>query len=92
VSLSILYNVSSYIDLSAASALLFSSSGALLLLQKLEEIFTRTSQGAGPDYLAVLTRVLKGRSEKEALERLKTVRLALARYFARSLVLGAAEN
>ncbi|KAF9482632.1 hypothetical protein BDN70DRAFT_966723 [Pholiota conissans] len=74
------------------SALLFSSSSASLLLQKLEEIFIRTSQGAGADYLSVLTRVIKGRSEKEALERLKTVRLALARYFARSLVIGVAAN
>ncbi|KIM44830.1 hypothetical protein M413DRAFT_442797 [Hebeloma cylindrosporum] len=69
-------------------ALLFTSSGASLLLQKLEEIFVRASQGAADDYLSVLVRVLRVRGEKEALERLKTVRLALARYFGRCLVLG----
>ncbi|KAF8159828.1 Nup85 nucleoporin-domain-containing protein [Crassisporium funariophilum] len=70
-----------------APELLFSSSGASLLLQRLDEIFVRTSQGAGDEYLPVLTRVIGGRGEKEALERLKTVRLALAHYFARCLVL-----
>ncbi|KDR68007.1 hypothetical protein GALMADRAFT_79171 [Galerina marginata CBS 339.88] len=71
-----------------APTLLFSSSGAALFLQKLEEIFVRSSQGAGDDYLPVLIRVIGCRGEKEALERLKTVRLSLAHYFARSLVLG----
>ncbi|KAF5316469.1 hypothetical protein D9619_006593 [Psilocybe cf. subviscida] len=66
--------------------LLFSSTAATLILQKLDEIFIRTSQGAGEDYLPILTRVIRGRSEKEALDRLKLVRLALARYFARVLV------
>ncbi|RDB15810.1 Nuclear pore complex protein Nup85 [Hypsizygus marmoreus] len=63
--------------------LLFSSSGASELLRKLEEVFVRTSQGAGDDYLSVLMRTMKGGGEKEALDRLKIVRLALARYFAR---------
>jgi nuclear pore complex protein Nup85 len=58
------------------------------LLQKLEEIFVRASQGAADDYLSTVVRVLSVRGEKEVLERLKTVRLALARYFGRSLVLG----
>lgn len=71
-----------------APVALFPSSGASLLLQKLEEIFVRASQGASDDYLSVLIRVLGCRGEKEALERLKTVRLALAQYFARSLVSG----
>lgn len=71
-----------------APALLFTSSGASLLLQKLEEIFVRASQGAADDYLPVLVRVLRVRGDKEALERLKLVRLALAHYFGRSLVLG----
>jgi len=57
------------------------------MLQKLEEIFVQISQGAGDDYLSVLLRVMKCRSDKEVLERLRTVRLALAQYFARSLVL-----
>jgi len=75
-----------------APTLLFSSASASLLLQKLEEIFVGSSQGAGDDYLTVLTRVIGGRGEKEALERLKTVRLALAHYFARCLVLGVGGN
>ena len=75
-----------------APTLLFSSTSASLLLQKLEEIFVGSSQGAGDDYLIVLTRVIGGRGEKEALERLKTVRLALAQYFARCLVLGVGGN
>ncbi|KAF4610945.1 hypothetical protein D9613_006754 [Agrocybe pediades] len=73
-----------------APALLFPTSGVSLLLQKLEEIFIQTSQGAGDDYLSILLRVMKCRSEKDVLERLITVRLALAQYFARCLVLGPA--
>ncbi|KAJ6581722.1 Nup85 nucleoporin-domain-containing protein [Mycena capillaripes] len=55
--------------------LLFSGSGAAELLR------------SGGDYLDVLTRKIHGGGHKEALERLKTVRLALARYFARSALL-----
>ncbi|KAJ7115936.1 Nup85 nucleoporin-domain-containing protein [Mycena epipterygia] len=69
------------------SSLLFSASGAAELLSKLEEIFTRSSQGCGGDYLDVLARTIQGGGHKEALGRLNTVRLALARYFARSAVL-----
>jgi nuclear pore complex protein Nup85 len=58
------------------------------LLQKLEEIFIRTSQGSGDDYLSVLRRTTKSGGDKEALERLKTVRVALARYFARCTIIG----
>ncbi|KAF8872834.1 nucleoporin Nup85-like protein [Gymnopilus junonius] len=72
--------------------LLFSTTGANLLLQKLEEIFVRASQGAGDDYLSVLIRVIRCHREKEALERLKTVRLALAHYFARCLIFDIAES
>lgn len=71
----------------ADSTLLFSYSGAIELLQRLQEIFTRTEQGSGDDYLAVLIRTIKG-GEKEALNLLKTVRLGLARYFARCTVIG----
>ncbi|KAF8074701.1 nucleoporin Nup85-like protein [Lyophyllum atratum] len=63
------------------SSLLFSSADVSELLRKLEEVFVRTSQGAGEEYLSVLIRTVKG--EGEALERLRLVRLALARYFAR---------
>ncbi|KAJ7043585.1 Nup85 nucleoporin-domain-containing protein [Mycena alexandri] len=69
------------------SSLLFSGSEAAELLNKLEEIFTRSSQGSGGDYLDVLARTIPGGGHKEALDRLKTVRLALARYLARSAVL-----
>ena len=40
-----------------APALLFSLASASLLLQKLEEIFVGSLQGAGDDYLTVLTGV-----------------------------------
>ncbi|KAF7309813.1 Nuclear pore complex protein Nup85 [Mycena indigotica] len=69
------------------SMLLFSTAGAAELLNKLEEIFTRSAQGDGADYLDILARTIRGGGHKEALERLKTVRLALAKYFARSAVL-----
>ncbi|KAJ7091342.1 Nup85 nucleoporin-domain-containing protein [Mycena belliarum] len=71
------------------SSLLFSGSGAAELLRKLEEIFTRSSQGSGGDYLDILARTIRGGGHKEALARLTTVRLALARYLARSAVLSA---
>jgi len=70
------------------STLLFPYSGACELLQKLEEIFIRAEQGSGDDYLPVFMRTMKTGSEKEALNRLKTARLALARYFARCTVIG----
>ena len=67
--------------------LLFSYSGACQLLKRLEEIFIRAEQGSGVDYLDVLMRTMKNAGEKEALNRLKTVRLSLARYFARCTVI-----
>jgi nuclear pore complex protein Nup85 len=70
------------------STLLFSYAGALELLQRLQEIFTRTEQGSGDDYLAILIRTIKAGGEREALNRLKAVRLELARYFARCTVIG----
>ena len=63
--------------------LLFSSSDVVELLRKLNEIFVRTSQGAGGDYLRVMIRSLKSGGEQEALDRLKLVRLALAKYYGR---------
>ena len=71
--------------------LLFTSSEASALLHKLEEVFVRTSQGAGDDYLSILTRTIKGR-EKEAFDRLNVVRLAFARYFARCTALNLGGN
>ncbi|EDR05684.1 uncharacterized protein LACBIDRAFT_302853 [Laccaria bicolor S238N-H82] len=75
--------------LESGPSLLFSSSSASFMLQKLNEIFVRTSQGSGDDYLIVLSRKLKGGGETEALENLRGVRLALARYFARCTVFSA---
>lgn len=66
--------------------MLFSTLEATELLRRLEEIFVRTSQGSGDDYLAILTRTIKGGGEREALDRLKMARLALAKYFARCTV------
>ena len=71
----------------ADSTLLFSYSGAVELLKRLQEIFTRTEQGSGDDYLTILTRTIRG-GEKEALNQLKAVRLGLARYFAKCTVIG----
>ncbi|KAJ7846097.1 hypothetical protein B0H14DRAFT_2773436 [Mycena olivaceomarginata] len=62
-----------------SQSLLFSATGAAELLAKLEEISVRSSQGSGE--------TIPGGGHKEALDRLKTVRLALARYFARAAVL-----
>ncbi|PFH51019.1 hypothetical protein AMATHDRAFT_59952 [Amanita thiersii Skay4041] len=64
-------------------SLLFSSTGAGAILRKLEAVLTRTSHG-DLDYLGTLIRLTGG--EKEALNRLKIVRLALARYFSRCVV------
>lgn len=74
------------------ATLLISSQGAMVLLDKLNEIFTRTSHGCGNDYLGVLTRTIHGGGEKEALDRLKTVRLALAHYLARWAVSNVERN
>jgi nuclear pore complex protein Nup85 len=74
--------------------MLFSLADVALLLRKMEELHIRASQGSGEDYLAVLMtliRVGSGKgvgSEKEALNRLKSVRLGLAKYFARCGVIG----
>ncbi|RPD64507.1 hypothetical protein L226DRAFT_559644 [Lentinus tigrinus ALCF2SS1-7] len=69
------------------SAMLFTSNDACLLIQKLEEIHIRVAQGNGDDYLAVLSRVVKG-GEKHALQQLQAVRLSLARYYARCGAIG----
>ncbi|EGN95218.1 hypothetical protein SERLA73DRAFT_187558 [Serpula lacrymans var. lacrymans S7.3] len=71
-----------------STALLFSHSGAYILLQKLEEVFMRAAQGSGEDYLCMLMRKSNASREKEALDRLKLTRLTLAKYFARCTVIG----
>ena len=68
--------------------MLFSSDEACLLLRKLEEICSRTAQGSGADYLNVFVRSSRSRDEKQALQKLQTVRLALAKYYARCGVIG----
>ncbi|KAI0774773.1 Nup85 nucleoporin-domain-containing protein [Trametes elegans] len=68
-------------------AMFFASADAYLLIQKLEEIHSRTGQGCGDDYLPVLSRVT-GRGVKHALQRLEVVRLSLARYYARCGAIG----
>lgn len=57
------------------------------LLRRLEEVQTRTAQGSGPEYLGALMYQLQNGGEREALRQLESVRLALARYFARCSVL-----
>ncbi|KAF9642653.1 hypothetical protein BDM02DRAFT_3105390 [Thelephora ganbajun] len=74
--------------------MLFTSANIGLLLRKMEEVQTRTSQGSGEDYLSVLVKIIRSSGgkgiggEKEALNKLKMVRLALAKYFARCGVIG----
>jgi nuclear pore complex protein Nup85 len=54
------------------------------LLRHLEEIFIRTEQGSGADYLSALQKMLgDGSDENDALKQLEVVRLTLARYLAR---------
>ncbi|GJJ11510.1 hypothetical protein Clacol_005743 [Clathrus columnatus] len=57
------------------------------LLRRLEEVQSRASQGSGLDYLSALVPQVSKNGEIEALRQLETVRLALARYFARCSVL-----
>ncbi|KAI0310662.1 nucleoporin Nup85-like protein [Amylostereum chailletii] len=70
------------------AAMLFSSVGAVELLRRLEEIYVRTTQGSGDDYLSVLRRTMKGASEAEALRRLEMTRLTLAKYYGRCTMVG----
>ncbi|KAK7060823.1 hypothetical protein VNI00_000556 [Paramarasmius palmivorus] len=72
----------------SGSASFFSQGDIVVILGKLEEISIRTAQGAGGDYLSVLVKTIRGSSEKDALDRLKVVRLALAKYFARCSIAG----
>jgi nuclear pore complex protein Nup85 len=62
--------------------MLFSSSGAVELIKRLEEVHLRASQGSGDAYLSVLM-VTMGSNEAEALQRLKSARLTLAKYYAK---------
>jgi nuclear pore complex protein Nup85 len=72
--------------------MLYPSSGAVELLKRLEEVHLRASQGSGDDYLSVLEITMKGASEAEAIQRLKTARLSLAKYYAKcTMVAGSRE-
>lgn len=66
----------------------FTSIDATLLLHRLEEIHIRAVQGSADEYLAIFTRTTKSRDEAHALQHLQTVRLALARYYAKCAVIG----
>ncbi|KAI0057204.1 hypothetical protein BV25DRAFT_1872473 [Artomyces pyxidatus] len=75
--------------LKADGTMLFSPSGVVQLLKRLEEVHIRAAQGSGSDYLSVLMKTMKGATEKEALQRLRSARLALAKSYARCTMLGA---
>ena len=65
----------------------FTTAETVLLLQKLEEVVSRSTRGAGKDYLSILTKCIKNGDEKLALQQLQGVRLALAKYYARCAVM-----
>jgi nuclear pore complex protein Nup85 len=67
----------------ADDLMLYSSSGAVELLKRLEEVHLGASQGAGDDYLSILMVTMKGSDDSEALQRLKSARLSLAKYYAK---------
>ena len=68
--------------------MLFRAEEACLLMQKLEEVFMRVAQGHGSDYLTILTRAKGCKDDKQALQKLQAVRLALAKYYARCSAIG----
>jgi len=82
----------SRIDQTPQDICLFSALDVNQFLRRIEEISTRTAQGAGEDYLTVFVRTIRDGNEKEALERLRVVRLALAKYLARWSVLSAGNS
>jgi nuclear pore complex protein Nup85 len=63
--------------------MLYSSSGAVELIKRLEEVHLRASQGSGDAYLSILMVTMGGTNEAEALQRLKSARLTLAKYYAK---------
>jgi nuclear pore complex protein Nup85 len=44
--------------------MLFTSANIGLLLRKMEEVHTRTSQGSGEDYLSVLVKIIRSSGGK----------------------------
>lgn len=67
---------------------LFSYAGACVLLRRLDEIISRTAQGASEDYLKILEAKLRIDGQKDTQKRLQLVRFALAKYFARCAMIG----
>lgn len=79
----------------------FEESDAYDLLRHVEEIYIRADQGCAPDYLGALEKMMQQDMQKEdsrrgdgggvtveaALKQLEVVRLALARYLARSFTM-----
>lgn len=75
----------------------FEERDAYDLLRYLEEIHIRTEQGCGSDYLGALERMMDAEEKKggvtrqhkedDAIKQLEVVRLALARYLARSFTM-----
>lgn len=70
-------------SLTVDDLMLYSSSGAVELLKRLEEVHLRASQGSGDAYLSILMVTMGGSGEAEALQRLKSARLSLAKYYAK---------
>ncbi|KZT25118.1 hypothetical protein NEOLEDRAFT_1178543 [Neolentinus lepideus HHB14362 ss-1] len=66
---------------------LFTTEAICLFLQKLEEIQTRVDQGWADDYLSIVVRTTKGGGTKDAFQRLKRVRLATARFYAKCSII-----
>ncbi|KAK2465707.1 hypothetical protein APHAL10511_002251 [Amanita phalloides] len=64
--------------------MLFSETAVIELMRRAEEITSTASYGDA-DYLGTLTQCMKG-GEKEALNRMKLVRAALAKYYARCTI------
>lgn len=67
---------------------LFSYASACTLLRDLDEIISRTAQGAGEDYLKILESKLQIDGQKDSQKQLQLVRFALAKYFARCAMIG----
>lgn len=80
----------------------FEESDAYDLLRHVEEIYIRADQGCAPDYLGALEKMMQQDMQKDgaqtnngrervtaeaALKQLEVVRLALARYLARSFTM-----
>ncbi|KAI0070891.1 hypothetical protein K474DRAFT_1669600 [Panus rudis PR-1116 ss-1] len=69
-------------------SMLFSSADTVLFMRKVEEIATGAAHGSSDEYLTVLRKTMRNGDEKQALQRLQMIRLALVRYYARCGVVG----